>query len=88
LIIYPPRTSTADWRLARLWQGWPISGAVLGLLAVMVLGNVAASPNTVLALGVVVYVSIGAVLFLRAGPGRVPVRSTSIVLMPGGADPR
>jgi len=54
----------------------------------MVLGNVAASPNTVLALGVVVYVSIGAVLFLRAGPGRVPVRSTSIVLMPGGADPR
>ena len=39
LIIYPPRTSTADWRLARLWQGWPISGAVLGLLAVMLLGK-------------------------------------------------
>lgn len=88
MIIYPPGTSTADWRLARLWQGWPISGAVLGLLTVMLLGNVAASPNTVLALGVVVYVSIGAVLFLRAGPRRVPVRSTSIVLMPGGADPR
>ena len=49
LIIYPPGTSAADRQLARLWRGWPVSGAALGLLAVMLLGNVAAPPDTVLA---------------------------------------
>ena len=48
----------------------------------MLLGNAAASPDTVLALAVAVYVSIGALLFLRAGPARVQVRSMSIILMP------
>jgi hypothetical protein len=51
-------------------------------------GNVAASPETVLAFAVTVYVSIGALLFLRAGPARVRVRSMSIILMPRAADTR
>jgi Family of unknown function (DUF6611) len=59
LIIYPPGTSAADRRLARLWRGWPITGAVLALLAVMLLANEPASPNTVLAFAVAAYVSIG-----------------------------
>lgn len=88
LIVYPPGTSTADRRLARLWRGWPISGAVLVLLAVMLFGNVAASPDTVLALAVAAYASICALLFLRAGPARVQVRSMSIILVPGAADAR
>lgn len=88
LSIYPPGTSTADRRLARLWRGWPISGAVLGMLAIMLLGNVAASPNAVLAQAVAAYVGIGALLFLWAGPTRVRVRSMSIVLLPKGADAR
>ena len=88
LIIYPAGITTADRQLARLWRGWPISGAVPGLLAVMLLGNVAASPDTVLAFAVTVYVSIGALLFLRAGPARVRVRSMSIILMPKAADAR
>jgi Family of unknown function (DUF6611) len=52
LIIYPPGISTADRQLARLWRRWPVTGAVLGLLAVMLLGNAAASPDTVLAFAV------------------------------------
>ena len=88
LIIYPPGTSTADRRLARLWRGWPISGAVLGLLAVMLLGNAVASPDKVLALAMAAYVSIGVLLFLRAGATRVKVRSMSIILMPRAADAR
>lgn len=88
LITYPAGITTADRQLARLWRGWPISGAVPGLLAVMLLGNVAASPDTVLAFAVTVYVSIGALLFLRAGPARVRVRSMSIILMPKAADAR
>jgi hypothetical protein len=82
LIIYPPGTSTADRRLARLWRGWPISGAALVLFAVVMSGGVVASPDTVLALGVGAYVSVGALLFMRAGPARVRVRSMSVVLMP------
>ncbi len=86
LVIYPPVTSPVDRRLARLWRGWPISGAVLMLVVVMLLGDVAASPDTVLVTAVAAYVGIGALLVLRAGPARVRVRSMSIVLMPGSAD--
>jgi hypothetical protein len=82
LIVYPPGSSPADRRLARLWRGWPITGAVLALLAVMLLGNAAASPDTVLGYAVAAYAGIGALLFLRAGPARVQVRSLSIILMP------
>jgi hypothetical protein len=88
LIIYPPGTSTADRRLTRLWRGWPISGALLALLAVMLLGNAAASPDTVLAFAMSGYVTIGALLFLRAGPVRMRVRSMSIILMPRAVDAR
>ena len=88
LIIYPPGISTADRRLARLWRGWPVGGAVLGLLAIMMLGNAVASPRTVLAVAVAVYASIGALLFLLAGPARVQVRSMSVILMPASADAR
>lgn len=86
LVIYPPGTGTADRRLARLWRGWPVSGAALGLLALMLLGNAAASPDTVLAIAVAAYMGIGGLLFLWAGPARVQVRSMSVVLMPGTAD--
>ncbi|MGO9510512.1 MAG: DUF6611 family protein [Mycobacterium sp.] len=86
LIIYPPRTNTVDRRLARLWRGWPLGGALLGLLALMMLGNAVAPPLTVLTAAVTIYASIGALLFLLAGPARVQVRSMSVVLMPGTTD--
>ena len=59
---------------------------MLGLLAIMMLGNAVSSPRTVLAVAVAVYASIGALLFLLAGPARVQVRSMSVILMPGTAD--
>ncbi|WP_324291111.1 DUF6611 family protein [Mycobacterium sp. Aquia_213] len=88
LVIYPPGSSVADRQLAQLWRGWPISGAALGLVAMVLLGYVAASPDTVLAFAVACYVTIGALLFLAAGPTRVQVRSLSIALMPQAADAR
>lgn len=88
LIVYPPGSSAADRRLARLWRGWPTTGAGLGLLAVMVLGNVVASPDRVLALAVAAYVSVGALLFWRAGPARMQVKAMSAILMPTAADAR
>ena len=87
LIIYPLGTGAADRRLARLWRGWPVTGAALILLAVMLLGDEAALPDTVLPIALVAYLSVGALLFLRGGPARVRVRSMSIVLTPGAADP-
>ncbi len=72
--------------MARLWRGWPVTGAALGLLAVMLLGDAAASRVTVLAVFMAAYVGIGALLFLRAGPIRVQVRSMSVIMLPGSAD--
>jgi Family of unknown function (DUF6611) len=83
LIIYPPGTSIADRRLARLWRGWLVGGALLVFLAVMLLGNAVSSPNAVLAVAVAAYVCVGALLFLPAGPVRVQVRSMSVILVPG-----
>jgi hypothetical protein len=71
-----------------MWRGWPIIGAALALLAVMLFGNVTASPDTVLGYAMAAYVGIGALLFLQAGPARARVRSLSIILMPNGADVR
>ena len=39
-----------------------------------------------LAVAVAAYVSIAALLFLRAGPARVQVRSMSVILMSGAVD--
>ena len=86
LIIYPAGITTAVRRLARLWRGWPAGGGVLLLLAVMLLGNVASSPIAVLAVALVAYVTVGALLFALAGPARVRVRSMSVVLLPETAD--
>jgi hypothetical protein len=86
LIVYPAETTTAERRFARLCRGWPAGGAALGLLAVMLLGNVASSPIAVSAVALAGYLVVGAVLFLLAGPARVSVRSMSVVLMPEAAD--
>ncbi|WP_369829106.1 DUF6611 family protein [Mycobacterium sp. 852002-50816_SCH5313054-b] len=86
LIVYPPGSTPADRRMARLWRGWPITGAALGLLAIMLLGHAGVAPDKVLAIFVVAYVGIGALLFLRAGPTRVKVRSMSVILLPNSAD--
>ncbi len=54
----------------------------------MLLGHAGVSPGKVLAIFVVGYVGIGALLFLRAGPTRVKVRSMSVILLPNSADPQ
>ncbi|ORV83074.1 hypothetical protein AWC11_23015 [Mycobacterium interjectum] len=72
--------------MARLWRGWPITGAALGLLAIMLLGHAGVSPDKVLSFFVLAYVGIGALLFLRAGPLRVQVRSMAVILLPTSAD--
>jgi hypothetical protein len=86
LTIYPPGVSTTDRWLARTWRAWPITGAALMLLGVMVSGNAVTPPSTVLTLAAAAYLSISLFLYLRAGPQRVRARSMSIILMPKTAD--
>lgn len=86
LTIYPPGTGINDRFAARLWRGWPIGGAALIVLAEMLLGDVLASAGTVLATAAAVYVGTGAVLLVRGGPARVPVRSMTVVVMPKSVD--
>ena len=81
LIIYPPGTTTADRRLARLRRGWPLGGAVLILFAIMI-GDAVSSPYTVPAVAITTYLIIRVLLSLLAGPKRVRVKSMSLVLMP------
>ena len=81
LIIYPPGTTTADRRLARLRRGWPLGGAVLILFAIMI-GDAVSSPYTVPAVAITTYLIIRVLLSLLAGPKRVHVKSMSLVLMP------
>ena len=81
LIIYPPGTTTADRRLARLRRGWPLGGAVLILFAIMI-GDAVSSPYTVPVVAITTYLVIRVLLSLLAGPKRVHVKSMSLVLMP------
>ena len=81
LIIYPPGTATADRRLARLRRGWPLGGAVLVLLAIMI-GDAVSSPYTVPAVAITAYLGIRVLLFLVAGPKRVHVKSATLLLIP------
>jgi hypothetical protein len=81
VIIYPPGTTTADRRLARLQRGWPLGGAVLILFAIMI-GDAVSSPYTVPAVAITACLSIHVLLSLLAGPKRVHVKSMSLVLMP------
>ncbi|BBY41261.1 hypothetical protein MMAN_53950 [Mycobacterium mantenii] len=84
LIIYPPGASTTDRWLARLWRGWPITGAALLLLGVVMSDSAVASPGTVLTAAASAYLGISMLLFFRAGSLRA--RSLSIILMPNTAD--
>ncbi|HZC92046.1 MAG TPA: DUF6611 family protein [Mycobacterium sp.] len=85
LVIYPPGTTTADRRLARLQRGWPLGGAALVLLAMMI-GDAMSSPYFVPAVAAAAYLCIRVLLFLLAGPDRVHVRSMSCIVMPGATD--
>jgi hypothetical protein len=81
LIIYPPGIATADRRLARLQRGWPLAGAVLILLAIMI-GDAVSLPYTVPAVAITAYLGIHMLLSVLAGPKRVHVKSLSLILMP------
>ena len=85
LIVYPPGTATADRRLARLRRGWPLAGAALVLLAMMI-GDAVSSPYAVPAVAISAYLGICVLLSRLAGPKRVHVKSMSIILMPGITD--
>lgn len=81
LIVFRPGISAADRRLLRLWHGWPLGGATVTMLAVILLGDPMASIRTTLLVAAAVYLTVGAVLFVLTAAARADVRSMSLVLL-------
>jgi hypothetical protein len=86
LIVYPPGSTIVDRRLARLYRGWPLGGAMLGFFTILLLVDAVSSADGVLAVAAATYLGVWALLFVLAGPARVPVKSMSVLLMPGTTD--
>lgn len=88
LVIFPPGISATDRRLLRLWRGWPVGGAVLALLALMLLGDAVAPPGITLLVVAAAYLGVGAALFVVTAGVRAGVRSMALILLAGDLDPR
>jgi hypothetical protein len=87
LTVFSPGICAADRRLVRLWRAWPITGAVLWLLAVMFLSNTVSSPRTTVAVATAVYLGVGAALCWRASGARGRVRSLCVMVLDRYDDP-
>jgi hypothetical protein len=88
LVVFPPGITAVDRRLLRMWQGWPVGGAMLAMLAVMLLSDTVASPAITLPVAAAADVGVGALLFVLANNTRAGVRSMSVVLLAGERDAR
>jgi hypothetical protein len=84
LVVFPPGISDVERRLLRLWQRWPIWGALLWLLVVIPFGGTPSASMAAVA-ATVVYMGTGATLFMTLGHVRTRVRTLSVVLVAGYA---
>jgi hypothetical protein len=87
LVVFRPGLSAADRRLIRLSRGWPLGGATLAMLAVILLGDSVAAARTTLFVAACVYLGVCAVLFVLTAGARAGVRSMSLVLFAGQVGP-
>jgi hypothetical protein len=87
LTVFPPGIDPAERRLLRAWRAWPTWGAMLWLLAQIILGSVA-SPAVAFTMSTAAYLGIGAVLFGRVASVRGQVRRMCVIRIAGFADPR
>lgn len=86
LVVFPPGISDVERRLLRLWHRWPVWGATAWLVAVI---PFVGTPNATIAViaATVLFVGGGATLFVMLGALRTRVRTMSVVLISGYANP-
>jgi hypothetical protein len=82
LVVFPPGITDVERRLLRLWQRWPIWGALVWLLVVIPFGGTPSASMAAVA-ATVLYVGTGATLFMMLGDVRTRVRAMSVVLVAG-----
>ncbi len=77
IVVYPPGITHAERRRVRLWRGWPMWGAGLWLLVLMVLARTT-DPWTALGWATAGYLAVGAAAYVWAGEVRSRVRTAEV----------
>lgn len=86
LVVFPPGIDPVERRLLRAWRAWPTWGAVLWVLAQIVVGTFL-TPAAALLGSSVAYLAVGGVLFAQVAELRTRVRTLAVVRMAGYPDP-
>jgi len=82
LVVFPPGITARERRLLRAWRSWPLWGAALWL-GLQVGGELAGMPETALIGGSMIYIAVGALLFVLTGDTRVRVRTLCAINIAG-----
>jgi hypothetical protein len=85
LVVYPPGINESQRRRLRIWRGSPLWGALLWIVAQIVLSQFL-DPWTALALASIVYIVSGAVALACAADLRSQVRTLGVTFMAGYSD--
>lgn len=83
--MYPPGITSAERRRIRAWRGWPLWGAVLWVVSLVVLSQLLGGWTPVV-LSTAAYAAAGIVTYVRAGDLRAKVRAADVMIMPGSRD--
>ncbi|SBS73034.1 conserved hypothetical protein [uncultured Mycobacterium sp.] len=85
LVVFPPGVTVRERRILRVWRGWPLWGAALWV-GLQIGGEFAGMPETALIGGSMIYIAVGALVFVLAGDTRVRVRTLTAVVIAGYGD--
>lgn len=86
LVVYPPGTTVDERRRVRIWRGWPLWGALLWILAEMVLTR-QLGPWPALVVSTAMLVVTAATARALSGPARTRVHTLAATLLPRQYDP-
>jgi pimeloyl-ACP methyl ester carboxylesterase len=82
LVVFPPGITARERRILRMWRSWPLWGAALWV-GLQIGGELAGMPETALIGGSMIYIAVGALVFVLAGDTRVRVRTLCAVNIAG-----
>jgi hypothetical protein len=80
--VFPPGITAYERRMLRAWRSWPLWGAALWI-GLQIGGELAGMPETALIGGSMIYIAVGALMFVLSGETRVRVRTLCAINMAG-----